>query len=94
MLKTTKKATLSEKIKECGRDSKKLYNFVSNITGTTKNNPMPTASSDEQLANEFAEFFIGKINKIREDLNNHEKYIPYSQIVVPPLREFELLQEI
>ena len=58
MLKATKKATLSEKIKECGRDSKKLYNFVSNITGTTKTNPMPAASSDEQLANEFAEFLF------------------------------------
>ena len=73
MLKATKKAILSEKIKECGRYSKKLYNFVSNITGMTKNNPMPKASSDEQLANEFVEFFIGKINKIRDDLDNHEK---------------------
>ena len=78
MLKATKKATLSEKINECGRDSKNLYNFVSNITGMTKTNPMPTASSGEQLANEFAEFFIGKINKSRDDLDNHEKYTPYS----------------
>ena len=57
MLKATKKATLNEKIIECGRDSKKLYKFVSIITGTSKINPMPTASSDEQLENEFAEFF-------------------------------------
>ena len=94
MLKTTKKATHSEKIKECGKDSKKLYKFVSNITGTTKTNPMPMASSDEQIANEFAEFFIGKINKIRDDLDNHEKYTPYSLTAVPSLEEFEPLQEI
>ena len=68
---------------------KKLYNFVSNITGTTKTNPMPTASSDEQIANEFAVFFIGKINKIREDLDNHEYYTVYSQSMVPPIMEFE-----
>ena len=55
---------------------KKLYNLVSNITGMTKTYPMPTAGSDEQLANEFAEIFIGKINKIRDDLDNHEKYTP------------------
>ena len=55
---------------------------------------MPTASSDEQLANEFAEFFIGKINKIRDDLDNHEKYTPYSLTAVPSLEEFEPLQEI
>ena len=71
MLKATKKATLSEKINKCVRDSKKLYKFMSNITGTTKTIPMPTASSDEQLANEFAEFFIGRINKIRDDLDSH-----------------------
>ena len=78
MLKATKKATLSEKINECGRDSKKLYNFVSNITSTSQMIPMPTARSDKQLANEFAEFFIGKINEIRDDLDIHEKYTPYS----------------
>ena len=38
--------------------------------------------------------FIGKINKLRDDLDNHEKYTPYSQIALPPLREFEPLQEI
>ena len=72
----------------------KLYNFVSNITGTTKTNPKPNASSDEQLENEFAEFFIGKINKIRNYLDNHEKYTSHSQSAVPPIREFEPLQEI
>ena len=64
MLKATKKATLSEKIKECGRDSNKLYNLVSNMTGMTKTNSMPTADSDEQLANEFAEFLLVKSTKL------------------------------
>ena len=72
----------------------KLYKFVSNIIGTTKTNPMQMVSSDEQLANEFAEFFIGKINKIRDHLDNHEKYTPYSLTIVPSLEEFEPLQEI
>ena len=35
---------------------------------------MPTASSDEQLGNEFAEIFISKINKTRDDLDNYEKH--------------------
>ena len=39
-------------------------------------------------------FFIGKINNIRGNLDNHEKYTPYSQIAVPPLGEFEPLKEI
>ena len=86
MLKGTKIATLSKKINECGRDSEKLYNFVSNITGTTKTIPMPIVSSDEQLSNEFAEFFIGKINKIRDDLDNIEKYTPTHKVQYHCLR--------
>ena len=38
--------------------------------------------------------FIGNINKIRDDLDSHEKYTPYSQSAVPPFIEFEPLQEI
>ena len=67
------------RLKNVEETPKKLYKFVSNIMGTIKSTSMPNASSDEQLANEFAAFFIGKINKIRTDLDNHEKYIPYSQ---------------
>ena len=64
---------------------------MSNITGTAKTNPMPMASSDEQLANEFVEIFIGEMNKIRDDLDNHKKYTPYSLTAVPSLEEFEPL---
>ena len=54
---------------------------------------MPNVNSDEQLANEFAKFFNGKINKIRDDVDNHEKYTPYSQTAIPPFRDIEPLQE-
>ena len=64
MLKVTKKVTLNEKINECGRDYKKLYNFVSNIAGTTKTNPWLTVNSDEQLANDIAEFLSAKSTKL------------------------------
>ena len=64
---------------------------MSNITDMTKTNPMTMASSDEQLTNEFAEVFIGKINKIRDDVDNHEKHTPYSLTAVPSLEEFEPL---
>ena len=39
-------------------DSKKLFDLVSNITGATKENPLPECSSDKELANQFAEFFL------------------------------------
>ena len=62
--------------------------------GTTKTNPIQTAHPDQQLAYEFAEFYISKINNIRDDLDNHEKYHPHSQNAVPPLWEFEPCHEI
>ena len=36
MLKQTKISTWSEKVKECGRDTKKLYKLVNELTGQRK----------------------------------------------------------
>ena len=41
-------------------DSKKLFDLVLNICGSTKENPLPECSSDKKLADQFAEFFITK----------------------------------
>ena len=38
--------------------------------------PLPEAESDEELANNFADFFIQKIQKIRDSLEHHLKYDP------------------
>ena len=37
---------------------------------------MPPAESDQLLAEEFADFFIDKINKIQEDLDHFDLYQP------------------
>ena len=37
---------------------------------------MPDTMDDEQLAEEFAEFFMGKIKKICEALDSHPTYKP------------------
>ena len=58
---------MTSKILECDKDSKKLYSLISNITGTKVLNPMPEHTDDEELANDFASFFIDKIDKIREE---------------------------
>ena len=80
------------RLKDVEETPKIIYICVK-ISGTIKSKPMPNASSDEQLANEFVVFFIGKTNKIRDDLVNHEKYTPCSQTAVPPFRDIEPLQE-
>ena len=40
-------------------------------------NPLPKHDNEENLANEFADYFIGKIEKIRQELNGQLKI--YSQ---------------
>ena len=64
---------LSDKIAECGNNPKKLYRINGNILGTTVDNPLPTSSSDEALANPFTDFFMTKIKTIRDTLDNYPK---------------------
>ena len=41
------------------------------MTGNIPENPLPDSESDEELANNFADFFIQKIQKIRDSLEHH-----------------------
>ena len=80
MLKNTKIKLTRQKVEECGTNTKKLYSLINNITGSTKDNPMPSTASttNEELANEFANFFMDKIQKIRDELDVHPTYQPTS----------------
>ena len=50
-------------------------------------NPLPKHDNEENMANEFADQFICKIEKIRQELNNNSKYTP-SNDNIPILAEF------
>ena len=78
----------SEKVLECGHDTKKLYNLVNNITGRVKSNPMPPGRTNGDLADAFADFFLNKIIKIRNDLSECNAYSPIP-IEVEPLSQFQ-----
>jgi exonuclease III len=80
MLFAAKKETISEMVIKCGKDSKALYQLVNNITGVKKVNPLPDSQSDKHLAEEFADFFLGKIIKIRQDLCEKSLYTPSNEI--------------
>ena len=73
MLTTSKKDVISEKVLECCRDTEKLYDLINNITGTTKENPLPDHKNEKALANKFAEFFLDKIQKIWRELDDQPK---------------------
>ena len=67
--------------------------------GVTKENPLPECDSKEDLANQFAEFFIAKIQTIRDRLDslliyNHKDSSPPKLAKFEPLTEKEVRQII
>ena len=88
MLKQARITSIKDEINDCRGDTKKLYKLVANLTNTASQNPLPETLDDELLANEFAEFFIGKIQKIRNDLDDLPLYEP-SESAVPTFSSFK-----
>ena len=91
-LKGARKEFVSKSILECNRDNKKLYKLASSLMGTTKENPLPKCDSKENLANQFAEFFIAKIQTIRDKLDNLQLY-DHKDSSPPKLAKFKPLTE-
>ena len=56
------------------REMPRNYMIFNNITRNISENSLPELKSDEKLANNFADFFIQKIQKIRDSLEHHPKY--------------------
>ena len=78
MLKFKKNDCLYRIIKTNSNNTRKLFKLLSEITGSSKPNPMPDAQSDKELAEDFAQFFRQKIYGIQHQF----KHIP--QYKVPP----------
>ena len=60
--------------------------------GKKADNPLPASDSDTTLANEFANYFIDKVEAIRNDLINHPPYSPTTKDT-PKLSTFEPLNQ-
>ena len=91
-LKTKKKATLRIKFVECNKDSKKIHTLMNNLTAKQQPVQWPAHTSDENLVEDFANFFLEKITKIRESLKDKPVYTPTSTDT-PKLQEFKVLEE-
>ena len=75
-LTNAKIACYSDRVKSSKGDTKKLYNLVYGLMGDVKCNPLPDHIDHAKLAKEFADFFIAKIQAIRDDLEHHNKFKP------------------
>ena len=76
LLTQVKTTRIKEKIDDCQKDTKKLYKLVVYLTGTATENPLPPGKTDNQLAEDFAKFFMNKIQTIRDNLADHPLYKP------------------
>ena len=71
-----KTACYGKQVKDCRDDIKGLYKMVNTLMVTSSNNPLPNHTSDKDLAEEFADFFMDKIQKIRDNLTQNPTYKP------------------
>ena len=63
-------------IKETNKDSNQLFKALDSILGDKNENQLPTGTTDSQLAADFADFFLNKIDRIREEFTNIPAYQP------------------
>ena len=84
----TKNEIISDKIQDIKGDTKKLHALMSNLTGRNTENPVPGSENIEKLSNEFADYFLEKIQIIRTELDQHPEYQP-DRCDVPKLTEFQ-----
>ena len=57
-------------MKDNHNNPRQLYKIISSLIGQDNTNPLPDAQSDQELAEQFAEFFLQKIETIQEKFNN------------------------
>jgi hypothetical protein len=63
-----KKEYFTNKISEIGHDQKQLYKMINNLLGKTEETVLPSIPDHYELGNRFGDFFIGKIETIRDNL--------------------------
>ena len=71
MLLEAKTACYSEQVKDCRGDTKGLYKMVNTLMGTSSSNPHPNHTNDKDLPEEFADIFMDKIQKIRNNFTEN-----------------------
>ncbi|KAH3711473.1 hypothetical protein DPMN_071142 [Dreissena polymorpha] len=91
-LKNEKQLALSQNVLKSKADSKKLYKFVSELTGSKSDNPLPTVQNENTLADTFADYFMQKIEIIQENLKDFDNYTPIAKQVTQ-LENLEKLTE-
>ena len=65
ILEASKKTYYMDKIQNCGKNQKQLYQVLNSLLKRSCDQDLPDHTSDSQLVNKFNGFFVDKIVKIR-----------------------------
>ena len=87
-LRAAKRFKLSKMINECGNNIGQLYRIIDSVTGRNEDNPMPGNISMEELTEKFADFFLDKIVRLRNELSEVDLYEPLWRDIKIQLKEF------
>ena len=79
---------MSQWVNDCVHYTKALYRLMSELAGWQSINHLPDPTT-ESIAEEFADYFIDKINKICSDLEKHDKYKPLHMSLQQILSNFK-----
>ena len=77
------------KFKQHKGDNKELYKLVSILTGSTMENKLPDHDNNDVICEELANFFLNKIERIRETLSGYELYECERSDVPFPMSDFK-----
>ena len=69
-----KQQLMSKRILDCKNNAIELFLLVNKLTGNTAQNPLPPNKTNEELAEDFARYFLSKIEKIRESFIDTPSY--------------------
>ena len=92
MIKFHKRHSMLTNIKANHNNTRQLYKIISGLTGQDNTNPLLEAHSDQELAEDFAECFLQKIQNTCEKFNNTTPYTTELNDV-PQLSKFSPINE-
>ena len=71
-----KRQHFSDAILSAQGNPRKLFSITMGLMGKKVSNPLPSSGADQELANEFANFFIDKVRNLQNSLEDHPAYNP------------------
>ena len=72
-----KKTHVLSKLNDNKNNTRNLYKILRSLIKLKEENPMPPTESPSELPNKFADFFLNKIEKIREQFHDQSTQKSY-----------------